>query len=523
MENTLKVTLSDPLVTVKGWTQDLDELGAYVLRRRKTSQEMRLEKEERRMLYGDRARKVLPIENVHKTCLSRDPSDPSTVYFLPGLWPRIKKRLDDTKRPYEVIDKRNPDIRPPLDMTAFRGIEFRETQDVAVALLSSLDCGIIKTTTGYGKSQLIGWMCKAYPTLNIVVATSSTQVVATLYEYISKLLPGEVGMLGGGKDTSAGKRIVCTTLKSLPNIPPENVQLVFVDECHAVGDNLAGRDLTKFCWARRFGFSASPVRNDGTALVMESILGPVILEMSYQEATDAGMVTPMKYLMLPCDSCPPVAKNPELPEVMLKRWSYWCNKSRNNVIRRFVYDLKQHYKGQILIFVSTLEHAVQLNRLLPWFKVAFYGGTDHEQLKRKFPVEKYPGLDLDQYKMTAKQLDIMRNAFAKGTLRYVISTKVFKQGCNFQNLQVLIRADGDVSEIEGIQIPGRLSRLAKGKDYAYLVDIADTFSHWAEQRAQARDKLYRKQQWEPVAYQELIDELGGAEKSSEGDSGPVRV
>ena len=57
-----------------------------------------------------------------------------------------------------------------------------------------------------------------------------------------------------------------------------------------------------------------------------------------------------------------------------------------------------------------------------------YGATEISELRKKFPKEKYPNLDLNQYKMNQKQLDIMRNAFAKGTLRYVISTTVFRQG-----------------------------------------------------------------------------------------------
>lgn len=66
--------------------------------------------------------------------------------------------------------------------------------------------------------------------------------------------------------------------------------------------------------------------------------------------------------------------------------------------------------------------------LLPWFKVAYYGATDLAEITKRFPKEKYPDLDVSQYKMTAKQLDIMRKAFSKGTLRYVISTFVFRQG-----------------------------------------------------------------------------------------------
>ena len=229
--------------------------------------------------------------------------------------------------------------------------------------------------------------------------------------------------------------------------------------------------------------------------------------MEYHEAVDAGMVTPMKYLMLPCNNSIPGSGNPSLPDYLKKRLSYWCNKARNVAIKQFVCDLKKVYDGQILIFVSTIEHAIRLHMLLPWFKVACYGGYDKEQLEKKFPKERYPNLDLSNYKLTAKQLDIMRAAFGKGTLRYLIATKTLKQGCNFPHLACLIRADGDVSDIENTQIPGRLSRLDDDKTWAYLVDVMDTFSEWALRRSIDRENFYKGQKWQKVTYKEAIDGL----------------
>lgn len=197
---------------------------------------------------------------------------------------------------------------------------------------------------------------------------------------------------------------------------------------HSIGDNLAGQELMKFCWARRFGFSASPVRNSGDQLVMESLLGPVIMKVDYEDAVESGMVTPMRYLMLPCTQGPQILNNPDLPEFMMKRCAYWCNTWRNRVIRNFVYDLRRSYDGQILIMVATLQHAIQLNLMLPDFVVAYYGNTDMTQLRKQFPPERYPGLDLDKYRTSKKDLDRMRAAFAKGTLKRVISTGVFRQG-----------------------------------------------------------------------------------------------
>lgn len=501
----MRITLADTAIMVQGWTRDLDHLGAYKLRVRKTPEEMKEEKALRQQM--GQTGKIRDIKFIMKNIISIDKEDPSIAYFLPGLWPRVKDYLDTNGYQYEIDDKRNPDIRPPLDLTTLAGIEFRENQDVALALIANSDCGIIETATAWGKSFCISVICKCLPTLNILVCTSSSTVVATLYEYLCQQMPGQVGIICGSKNTSHGKRVVVSTLKSLNKVRADQVHLVLCDECHDVGDNNAGKDLMKFCFARRFGFSASPVRNDGSAIVMESLFGPTILRMTYEESVDAGMVTPMKYVMIPCKSGPSICCNENMSEVVLKRYSYWANTYRNKIVQSLVYDIKRASDCQILIMVGTLEHAIFLHMLLPWFKVAYYGATDLATLRKRFPKERFPNLDLSQYKMSKNQLDIMRNAFAKGTLRYVISTTVFRQGVNFTKLQVLIRCDGATSKVMGIQIPGRLARLAEDKDYAYLFDFRDSFCPWASRRSAARQKLYNEQQWIEATREEVLNDL----------------
>ena len=74
-------------------------------------------------------------------------------------------------------------------------------------------------------------------------------------------------------------------------------------------------------------------------------------------------------------------------------------------------------------------------------------------------------------------------------------------------MSVLIRGDADVSEIEGTQVPGRLSRLDKDKPTAYLIDVMDTFSPWAERRATERVALYKAKGWERTTFEEMMDDL----------------
>ena len=111
------------------------------------------------------------------------------------------------------------------------------------------------------------------------------------------------------------------------------------------------------------------------------------------------------------------------------------------------------------------------------------------------------------YKQTDDEADKTKNALAKGTLKWAISTMVLKQGVNLNHLAVLIRADAAVSGIPSIQIPGRLARLDDNKPRAYLIDFSDEFCNDAAGRAIARTKQYRTQGWEPKDLDIIIKEL----------------
>lgn len=424
----IQVELSDPAIMVHGWLPSWDHLGAYRLKIRKTPEEMKAEKERYKKLGI--TKKVNPMRFEDRTVIDHDEDDPSLVYFLPGLWPRIKGFFDQHEIEYEITaDNRNSEIRPQIDFEAIKDVQFRETQDLALALIATSDCGIIDCSVGYGKSWLVGVICKAFPRLKILVCTGSVSVVNTLYEYLCKQVPGEIGIIGGGKNLVQGKRVIISTLRGLEKIPSEWPELIAVDECHEISCNDAGKQLMRFVFSRRFGFSASPVRADGSQLAMEAILGPVIMKMSYEDAAEQGMVVPMRYAMLHCNWCPSICHKEDLSEILMKRFSYWRNEARNRVIADYVYKLLAVDKDiQILILCQTLEAAIALHQKLPGFVVAYYGSCDLADIQKRFPKEKYPKLDINSYKLKQKDLNRIRGAFSKGTLKRVISTTVFRQG-----------------------------------------------------------------------------------------------
>ena len=528
----MEITLSDSLVMAKGWMSCMDVIGKFTKHERKTAEEMKQEREIKRSRLPEGSKiTVRPYKHVEGSVLSHDKDDPDVVWFLPGLWPRVKAHLDSNQIPYQVKDMRNMAIRPAPDYSVLEGEDLRFGQDETLALVALSDCGIINAGTGYGKSYLISKICAMYPTLRILIVTKSTSVVATLIGYIGKELPGQIGYVYTKGDTSTGKRIVVTTTVSIAGIPAEKVDLLLFDEVHAVGQNKIFDELGRFIYCRKFGFSASPWRDDGTALCTESMFGPVIQTVTYEEAREHGMVTAIKYVRIPCKYSSAFLRDTyndskgrwerrDIPDHIRKRYGYWMNTTRNKLIASTVYDIKEHSGGQILIMTESLEHAIRLHMLLPWFVVVHYGATDLAKMKERFAKENHPGLDLNRYKMKPSDLDRARCAFAKGTLRYVICTTVWAEGCSFDGLCVLIRADGRVSTVASTQIPGRLSRLADGKDYGYLIDFTDEGDQWSAERSLRRKEGYDAEKWQETTLEDIINDFRvAAQQSASGVAG----
>jgi superfamily II DNA or RNA helicase len=98
--------------------------------------------------------------------------------------------------------------------------------------------------------------------------------------------------------------------------------------------------------------------------------------------------------------------------------------------------------------------------------------------------------------------------FRNGSIRRVIATGVYKQAVDFPLLSVLVRADGSPSPILSSQIPGRLSRLSRGKGRGVLVDFRDLFNSTAKGHYHARLKNYRKNGWSIDHRGDILSEEG---------------
>lgn len=529
----LTITLSYTMCSCHPWKTIYDSVGEFTLSERKTPEEIKAAREFNKQHNINK--KVNPYKYTKQTTFSYKDD---TCYFLIGSWHKLKEAFDENGEEYEIVDKRDPDLMPEPDYSAIADVDFRPGQMEAIALMLSQDGGILCSTVGFGKSFCLKQICKLYPTLNILVVCPAGEVVKELYRDINSELPGQVGLLNMDNTNVSGKRIIVTTTKSMNKVKPEQVQLILFDECHGVGFNSTGFDLLNFCFCRRFGFTATPVRNQGDLKYMEAIFGPVLQDLTFQEVQTTGGVTPITYTMLPvgrkllylCDLVEVVdeqgitvwrdpgnilqtdiptgkKKRRELPDFLKQQRYYMNNKYRDDVIVDAFNKIKEaNPDRQILIMVSSIAHLIRIHRRIPYLAFAHgeRGSLDRYKAKKDLA-----NVDFSKYVQSSKDADRTKKAFEKGTLKYAISTGVWSKGINIKHLTTLIRADGATSSIPSVQIPGRLARLDENKVTAYLIDIADDFCEDAERRAGLRESIYEKEGWTRKDFKEILTELKG--------------
>ena len=394
-----------------------------------------------------------------------------------------KYTLDPFPEPKDL--GRHPDCFKPY-WDRLKNVEFRAGQKALFEKLVTSRRGRIACPPGFGKSFTIRTLGLLLPKARIDVVVKPGEVARTLFAECSSELPS-VGIRGGGMNIM-NKRIQFYCADSLHH-SPGTADLLLGDEVHLLAADTYIEHLARYQYSHNFGFSATQdMRFDGKDFRLEGIFGPVIYNMSYQEAEAAGNVAPLNVLWhdVLCKSDPQMG----MIGTAADRHGIWRNGVRNKRIAESV--RRPEFEGrQKLILVNTTEHAVHLKKLLPEFTLV-YGKTSLEELDREQYIH-WGLITEDEPEMTDGRRRMLKDQFEKGTLREAIATPVWNTGVSFNNLSVLSRADGSGSKIADIQYVGRNSRISE--ETKYVLDYLDQFNETRANKAQNRMKNYDSQGW----------------------------
>ena len=409
-----------------------------------------------------------------------------------GFWRLIRDKLRASG--YEVRFK---DLSPP-DPRKFephwdniKQYQLRDNQPEFIHQVLTNRCGRFDCPPGFGKSFMIGLIAALLPKAKIDVVTRRVAVLRDrIYPELVQMV-GDVGIVGGGKNVRS-KRVMCYTVGSMSH-SPATADILIGDEVHELSADVAAAELVRWQNSRNYGMSAShDMRWDGKDLRMHGVFGPVIFRVDYQQAQDANMVVPIKVIWTPvtmdydpCDGQKDVEK---------KRHGIWRNDVRNLAIAA---DARQYDDDtQVLITVETLEHAMHLKRRLPEYTLVYMENGLSLSARNAYAREGFIKSNEPLMDLTRRQQ--LTRDFETGKLKKVICTTVWNVGVSFNSLAVLIRADGGGSAINDIQIPGRVSRIANGKDFGVVHDYRDNFNTTYLSRSRSRRKTYESNNWEQI-------------------------
>jgi superfamily II DNA or RNA helicase len=373
---------------------------------------------------------------------------------------------------------------------------FRQGQKEILEKLVENQRGRIIIPTGSGKSFLITCYAQILPIAKILVSTFAKTVMRQLFDNLQKVLGMQAGLITGDTVINPNARVLCITQGCLAGYVAPNTKqdfdVVIIDECHEWGSARRLEILDSIQYAKLFGLSANETRPDKAEFRIAGYFGPVLAEMSYDQAIDKNLVTPITVVWIPVNSlinpmehCPPSVK---------MRHGLWQYQLRNNAIAAAA---KMFKDKQVLISVETLEHALYLREYLPDYEIV-YTHTDINRQKKFL----HTGLLKQSDIRDKKQLLKIKNDFATGKVQKVIATATWQRGVDFPNLQVLIRADGSTSNIAATQWAGRTARKTTEKERAFVIDFTDQYDYAMHARATKRRKAYEKHNWEQLP---LID------------------
>lgn len=373
-------------------------------------------------------------------------------------------------------------------------IVLKPDQEECVARLLAAPCGQVDAPPGFGKSFILTALARLLPYARIHVVASARDVLRRIYNEIIGYIPG-VGMVDGSQQNWG--RVTLISASSLHKVDyddfhsPRFADVVLGDEVHTLAAAKYLPWLARYRFALMYALSATiNKRFDNADFAMEGLFGPVLYRMTYQESQARGLVVPIdvEWLRVTMAHDPENGVHPSLRH----RVGLWRNYERNRIIANRVLEIPTD--EQVLVLVSTVDHAVHLGQLLPHFTLCYdkVQPVVYERYVRQELVDP----DRNPIMTPRRRLEMVRD-FEMGELRHVICTDVWSTGVSFRQLSYMVRADGRSSNIKNVQAPGRVSRVCPeiSKECGYVLDCWDEFNFARLRSSQTRYRAYENEGW----------------------------
>lgn len=415
--------------------------------------------------------------------------------FMTGLLDYVKEFYNSNNKQLDIIDKRLPfvigkeiDISNNLKKLNIVPYDY-QNKSVELSLLN--DRMIFKHATGSGKTLSIA-MITAKLGLPTMIEVVSKDLLYQFHEFFSQVFDEKIGIVGDGLcdiqnitiasiqtlgrclgmkkneillDEDAGKEEFeeSNTAKILNYI--KKVKVHHFDECHICAAKTI-RNIYKAIEPEKiFGWSGTPVRDDGAQLLINSILGFNIDEVSASDLIKRGILAKpfIKFIYVKghChykDNYPTVYNQHVVD-----------NNYRNELIVKETNTLIA--KGyQVLILFKTIKHGKKLFEMF-----------DDRNIHCEFLTGN------DTAKVRAKAKDNLLNK--KSNL--IIASQIYDLGVDIKTLNALVLTGSGKSLTKTLQRIGRVIRCAgEDKQFTAIIDLWDDVKY-LKKHSLSRLEIYK--------------------------------
>ncbi len=415
--------------------------------------------------------------------------------FQTGLLLLVENVLKKAGLQYELNDERKDVIFGPEIKLNPNYFQPRDYQIAAVDACLDKKCGMIKVSTGGGKSLILS-MLIAKTNIKTVIYVISLDLLYQTKRMIEEALVGtEIGIVGDGqciikKITIATPYTVALAfdktydplddedshknekLDQLSKIKiqkmVENAQLFVIDEVQALAASSFQLIAKSSKSARyRIGASGTPYRDDGANLALTASTGEQLIDIDATQLIERGVLVPPNIYFFEVPELSTINKHTKPTYQKVYEEYIVENEIRNNMIIEAA--VKLHKAGRkILILAKRVKHGQKLLEMMP----------------KHIPTYMLNGSSV------AEERESVKDLFNIDKIDIIIASTIFDVGIDLPKLDALILAGSGKSSIRALQRVGRAIRSFPGKKNAVIVDFIDS-APFVNSHSKARWTVYK--------------------------------
>jgi superfamily II DNA or RNA helicase len=402
---------------------------------------------------------------------------PDSLIVPVGFVPTLLKFIP--VKPEDLIDARFE--APPIANWKFKGklLPYQEKVETA---MNDKTIGVIQAPSGSGKSVMIVYhvMHRKQPTLIMVNTIElAEQMIQNFVKFTNKE-KDDIGFIGTGIWKIRG--VTICILQTMARLSKTQYRFlngsfgqIIADECHIIPAATFYNVMTRLDAKYKFGFSATPQREDGLTHVIHFATGPKICELTLQDVKTKILIPTIRK----------IKTNYYFPLWNASEYSGMVDDLIEDGQRNtLILDTVNEYKGKMIIILTTrVKHVTFLTNQLN------KRGHKAEYLVSRLP---HPTKHGKFKAMPKKARAAVISNLNSGKTRIITSTfSLFSTGIDIINLEVLFLAGPTRSKIKLKQSIGRIMRKATIKKTPEIVDFQDMQVDLLKHQAYARNSIYK--------------------------------